>query len=79
MTEETPQYHQGRTMTPKRFWTILLCLTAAVCAAPSAFASGSRDLYPQSDEGKFQAARANLEWRTNTYGSLLLRRTLLYF
>ena len=78
MTEETPQHYQGRTMTPKRFWMILLCLTAAVCAAPSALASGSRDLYPQSDEGKFQAARANLEWRTDTYGNLLLRRTLLH-
>ncbi len=64
-------------MTPKRFWMILLCLAAA-CAAPSAFASGSRDLFPASDETKFQAARANLEWRTDTYGNLLLRRTLLH-
>ncbi len=65
-------------MTLRHFWFLLFCLTAALCAAPSAFASGSRDLYPQSDEGKFQAARANLEWRTNTYGNLLLRRTLLH-
>lgn len=78
MTEETPQYYQGKTMTFRRFWPFLLCLAAACAAPPSAFASGSRDLYPQSDEGKFQAARANLEWRTNTYGNLLLRRTLLH-
>ena len=57
---------------------LLLCLTALVCSGQAARAAGSRDLYPQADEGKFQAARANLEWRTNLYGNLLLRRTLLH-
>lgn len=36
-------------------------------------ASGSRSLYPNGATG----FRANLEWRTSTYGGFLLRRTLL--
>ena len=74
---ETQQCYQNKTMTPRQFWT-LCCLVLALCAAPHAQASGSGDLYPASDAGKFQAARANLEWRTNQYGNLLLRRTLLH-
>ncbi len=77
MTEETPQKYQHTSMTPRYFWMLLLTL-AALCAAPHAGAEGSRDLYPVSDQGKSQAARANLEWRTNQYGNLLLRRTLLH-
>lgn len=65
-------------MTPKQVWTILLCLMVLICSGKLAHAAGSRDLYPQADESKFQAARANLEWRTNLYGNLLLRRTLLH-
>ena len=55
-----------------------LALLACLCAATRAAASGSRDLYPTSDDGRPNAARANLEWRTDTYGGLLLRRTLLH-
>ena len=60
------------------FVLLHLLFLAALCAAPRVLASGSRDLFPASDEGKSQAARANLEWRTNQYGNLLLRRTLLH-
>ena len=58
----------------------LAAALAALCllAAHWAGAEGSRNLYPTADQGKFQAARANLEWRTDTYGNLLLRRTLLH-
>lgn len=77
MTKETPQKYQHVIMATRYFWTVLFLL-AALCAAPPTLASGSRDLYPASDEGKFQAARVNLEWRTNQYGNLLLRRTLLH-
>ena len=56
-----------------------LALALLACMLPlRAGASGSRDLYPASDDGRPGAARANLEWRTDTYGSLLLRRTLLH-
>ena len=77
MIKETAQNYLDRIMTSRHFWAVLFLL-AALCAAPHAQASGSRDLYPASDEGKPQAARANLEWRTNRYGNLLLRRTLLH-
>ena len=54
-------------------------LALLACMLPlRAGASGSRDLYPASDVGKTNASRANLEWRTDTYGGLLLRRTLLH-
>ncbi len=36
-------------------------------------AEGSRDLYPPGGMGN----RGNLEWRTNLYGNLIHRRTLL--
>ena len=38
-------------------------------------AEGSRTLYPSSAPAG--SSRANLEWRTNTYGGIVLRRTLL--
>jgi uncharacterized repeat protein (TIGR01451 family) len=41
--------------------------------ATTAQAEGSRTLYPSGASGN----RANLEWRTETYGGLVLRRTLL--
>ena len=66
-------------MTRQNILKILtLALLAGLCLTPRAGAEGSRDLYPASDAGKTNASRANLEWRTNTYGNLLLRRTLLH-
>ena len=70
-------------MTLRKSWgktmgVLALALLACLCAAPRVAASGSRDLYPASDDGRTNAARANLEWRTDTYGGLLLRRTLLH-
>jgi uncharacterized repeat protein (TIGR01451 family) len=41
----------------------------------SARAEGSRTLYPSNAPAG--SSRANLEWRTDTYGGLVLRRTLL--
>jgi uncharacterized repeat protein (TIGR01451 family) len=41
--------------------------------ATTAQAEGSRTLYPSGATGN----RANLEWRTETYGGLVIRRTLL--
>ncbi|RCJ25037.1 hypothetical protein A6S26_17745 [Nostoc sp. ATCC 43529] len=41
----------------------------------SAQAEGSRTLYPSNAPAN--SSRANLEWRTDTYGGLVLRRTLL--
>lgn len=58
--------------------TFALALLISLSAALQAGASGSRDLYPASDNGRPSASRANLEWRTDTYGGLLLRRTLLH-
>ncbi len=54
---------------------LLATLFAALCLIlpHAARAEGSRSLYPSGISG----SRANLEWRTNTYGGLLLRRTLL--
>ena len=40
-----------------------------------AIAEGSRTLYPNSAPAG--SSRANLEWRTNSYGGIVLRRTLL--
>ena len=65
-------------MTQRTTFAALCLLTALCLLSASAHASGSRDLYPASDAGKTNVARANLEWRTNTYGGLLLRRTLLH-
>lgn len=54
--------------------TILTIFAALFLIHPqTAQAEGSRSLYPSGING----SRANLEWRTNTYGGLLLRRTLL--
>lgn len=63
---------------PKTIGTLALALLAGLGCALQAGAAGSRDLYPTSDQGRTNAARANLEWRTDTYGNLLLRRTLLH-
>lgn len=56
---------------------LLGSLALSLCALSSwtqiAQAEGSRTLYPSSATGH----RANLEWRTNTYGNIMLRRTLL--
>ena len=61
-------------MTLRHFWLVLFCLLVILCAAPSVWAEGSRDLFPSGATGN----RANLEWRTSSYGGgLLLRRTLL--
>ncbi|MEH2071115.1 MAG: lamin tail domain-containing protein [Nostoc sp.] len=50
----------------------LCCLNFGI---QSAQAEGSRTLYPSSASAS--SSRANLEWRTDTYGGLVLRRTLL--
>ncbi|MEH2253185.1 lamin tail domain-containing protein [Nostoc sp.] len=64
---------------PKRYKRLLsslaLSLYALSCWTQVAQAEGSRTLYPSSATAS--SSRANLEWRTNTYGGLVLRRTLL--
>ncbi|MEH2301230.1 MAG: lamin tail domain-containing protein [Nostoc sp.] len=64
---------------PKRYKRLLsslpLSLYALSCWTQVAQAEGSRTLYPSSATAS--SSRANLEWRTNTYGNLVLRRTLL--
>lgn len=73
MTKETPQKYQHTSMGLRYFWMILLML-AALCAAPHVWAEGSISLFPANATGN----RANLEWRTSSYGGgLLKRRTLL--
>lgn len=52
---------------------ILACFSGVVSATTPAQAEGSRTLYPAGTQGN----RANIEWRTNQYGDLVLRRTLL--
>ena len=63
----------------KRYKRLLSSLTLSLCALSCwtqvAQAEGSRTLYPSSATAS--SSRANLEWRTNTYGNLVLRRTLL--
>ncbi|BAY77139.1 hypothetical protein NIES25_35990 [Nostoc linckia NIES-25] len=54
------------------FAFFLCCLNFGI---QSAQAEGSRTLYPSS--APVNSSRANLEWRTDTYGGLVLRRTLL--
>ena len=64
----------------------VLCAAGLVAALPSAagFAEGSRDLYPTNASCTTNASsgscRANIEWRTNSYGPAagthILRRTL---
>ncbi|MEH2118167.1 lamin tail domain-containing protein [Nostoc sp.] len=64
---------------PKRYKRLLSSLALSLCAlncwTQAAQAEGSRTLYPSSATAS--SSRANLEWRTNTYGNLVLRRTLL--
>ncbi|WP_375510447.1 lamin tail domain-containing protein [uncultured Nostoc sp.] len=64
---------------PKRYKRLLSSLALSLCAlncwTQVAQAEGSRTLYPSSATAS--SSRANLEWRTNTYGNLVLRRTLL--
>lgn len=55
-------------------WLILLLLGFCLGLEP-AQAEGSRTLYPAT--APTNARRANLEWRTNVYGNIVLRRTLL--
>ena len=51
-----------------------LALGVLMSAAQPAFASGSKNLWPNGAAGN----RANTEWRTNSYGGgLILRRTLV--
>ncbi len=57
-------------------WYILsaFVMLTVICAQIfPAQAEGSRDLYPPGGMGN----RGNLEWRTNLYGNLIHRRTLL--
>ena len=73
MTKETPQKYQHTIMRLRYFWIVLLML-AALCTAPHVWAEGSISLFPSGATGN----RANLEWRTSSYGGgLLKRRTLL--
>jgi hypothetical protein len=53
--------------------TLSLCYLS--CGIQAAQAEGSRTLYPSN--APVNSYRANIEWRTNTYSSLVLRRTLL--
>ncbi|MBD2518717.1 DUF11 domain-containing protein [Nostoc sp. FACHB-973] len=62
-----------------RYKKLLTGLALSLCylnfGIPSAQAEGSRTLYPST--APVGSSRANLEWRTDTYGGLVLRRTLL--
>jgi len=55
----------------KHLCTLSLCIL--VSYIKPALAEGSRNLYPAGATG----SRANLEWRTNSYGGIVTRRTLL--
>lgn len=55
------------------FGSLALIVCSLSCWAQPAQAEGSRTLYPSGATG----SRANLEWRTNPVGGLILRRTLL--
>ncbi len=57
------------------FGSLALLLGAIGTGIPPAHAEGSRSLYPSSTSGL--AYRANLEWRTDKYGGLVTRRTLI--
>lgn len=63
----------------KRYKKLLSSVALSLCALSSgiqtAQAEGSRTLYPSSASSS--SNRANIEWRTDTYGGLVLRRTLL--
>ncbi|MFN6496950.1 MAG: lamin tail domain-containing protein [Nostoc sp. DedQUE01] len=62
-----------------RYKKLLTGLVLLLCylnfGIQSAQAEGSRTLYPSNAPAN--SSRANLEWRTDTYGGLVLRRTLL--
>ncbi|WP_392533950.1 hypothetical protein [Nostoc sp. C117] len=62
-----------------RYKKLLSSLALLLCylnfGIQSAQAEGSRTLYPSTATAS--SSRANLEWRTDTYGGLVLRRTLL--
>jgi uncharacterized repeat protein (TIGR01451 family) len=62
-----------------RYKKLLSGLTLLLCylnfGIQPAQAEGSRTLYPSTAPAS--SSRANLEWRTDTYGGLVLRRTLL--
>ncbi|WGV25423.1 lamin tail domain-containing protein [Halotia branconii] len=62
-----------------RYRKLLGSLALSLCVLSSwthtAQAEGSRTLYPSTAPAG--SSRANLEWRTDTYGGLVLRRTLL--
>ncbi|MEH2264420.1 lamin tail domain-containing protein [Nostoc sp.] len=64
---------------PNRYKKLLSGLALSLCylsfGIQSAQAEGSRTLYPSSASAS--SSRANLEWRTDNYGGLVLRRTLL--
>ena len=57
------------------FGSLALLLCALNSWMQPAIAEGSRTLYPSSAPAG--SSRANLEWRTNTYGNIDKRRTLL--
>ncbi|MFW9260673.1 lamin tail domain-containing protein [Nostoc sp. CALU 546] len=62
-----------------RYKKLLSSLALSLCTLSfgiqAAQAEGSRTLYPSTAPAG--SSRANLEWRTDTYGGLVLRRTLL--
>ncbi len=64
---------------PNRYGRLLGSLALSLCALSSWMqpvnAEGSRTLYPST--APTGSSRANLEWRTNLYGNLVKRRTLL--
>ena len=53
----------------------LVSLLALSSGMRSAYAEGSRSMYPSTAPAG--SSRANLEWRNNNYGGLVQRRTLL--
>ncbi|MBE9004188.1 DUF11 domain-containing protein [Fortiea sp. LEGE XX443] len=59
---------------PRQLITSLaFCLCVLGQGIQPSFAEGSRSLYPSGATGN----RANLEWRTDLWGGLILRRTIL--
>ncbi len=67
-----------KTLISRKCLSTLALTTIALslgCQLKPALSEGSRNLYPSTAPGG--ATRANLEWRTNFYGGIVLRRTLL--
>ncbi len=64
---------------PKRYKTLLSSLALSLCAlncwTQVAQAEGSRTLYPSN--ASVTSSRANIDWRTDSYGIIIRRRTLL--